>query len=534
MADTPDVFKNLLARITLRQGVQIGVAVAAVAGIVWGLSVYATRVRYDVLFSNLRNDDAGPVIAALKEKKIDYRLGSGGTAIEVPAEKVDELRLELAGEGLPRGGGVGFEIFDKPSFGLSEFVQNVNYRRALERELARTIQSLEAVESARVHLALPPQAVFADEKRQPSASVVVRLKAGRALSKNEASAITHLVSSGVEGLEASRVSLIDGNGRMLTDVGSDAGDTGPLPASQLEAKRAVETSLETTLLSILEPVVGAGKARARATVELDMTRVQRVEEKYDPDNAVVRSEQKSKTKQNGSGTGGVPGTASNLPTGTPVAAAGTAAGTEAQTSTVNYEINKSVSTIAEPMGRLAKQSVAIVVDNVMLETTDADGKTSRKSTPRTEEEMRKINDLVRAAVGINDARGDTLIVENIPFEAAPAQGVEAQEAMRTDRWLMGVRVARYAALPIAVLLVILFAVRPGMRALKELKPVPALAAPGGAAPTVAELQARLALDKLPSGGAAGDMRRRLIDAAKDDPEAAALVVRGWLDRGSER
>src|SRR6185503_368487 len=296
-----DGLQTAAARLTTRQKVQILGGVAATVAVVWGLSVYANRIRYGVLFSNLRQDDAAPVIAALKEKHVAFRLAPGGSAIEVPVEQVDELRMELAGDGLPRGGGVGFEIFDKPSFGVSDFVQNLNYRRALERELARTIQGLDVVETARVHLALPPQSVFAGERREPSASVVVRLRSGRGLSSNQVGAITHLVASGVEGMDPAHVSVIDGDGRMLSEGGGAEG-TDALSASQMDGKRAMETGIESTLVAILEPVVGKGRVRASATVELNMSRVQKVEETYNPDSAVVRSEQKTKTRRSGGGT----------------------------------------------------------------------------------------------------------------------------------------------------------------------------------------------------------------------------------------
>ncbi len=516
--------RSALARLTPRQKTQLLVAIVATGLLVWLLSVYATRVRYGVLFSNLRTDDASPVIAALKERKVPYRLTGGGAVVEVPVERVDELRLELAGDGLPRGGGVGFEIFDKPSFGLSDFVQNVNYRRALERELSRTIQGLESVESARVHLALPPEAVFADERRQPSASVVVKLRAGRSLSQNQVRAIGHLVASGVEGLDATRVSVIDGNGRMLSDgSGEDGGES--LTASQLDAKRSIEAGIETTLVSILEPVVGSGRVRARATVELNLARVQKVEETYDPDTAVVRSEQKTKSRRSNSGSGGVPGTASNLPGGSPVAAAGSSGAEESQSTTTNFEMSKTVSTIAEPSGTLTRQSVAVVVDNAITEAPGADGKAERKSTPRADEEMKKITDLVRAAAGIDENRGDVLIVQNVAFEPTATSAAEI-EAQRGDRWRLWLMIARYAALPIAVLLVLLFLVRPGLSAIRSLKSQPG---GPGSPPTVAELQASLSAGALPVGGGPGDgLRRKLIEAAGSDPEAAALVVRGWI------
>jgi flagellar M-ring protein FliF len=523
MAGVIEGLRAAATRMTPKQKIQVVLGVAATVGLVWGLSVYASRIRYGVLFSNLRSDDAGPVIAALKEKRVPYRLAPGGSSIEVPIEQVDEVRMELAGDGLPRGGGVGFEIFDKPSFGVSDFVQNLNYRRALERELGRTIQGLDVVDSARVHLALPTQSVFADERREPSASVVLRLRSGRGLTPNQVGAITHLVASGVEGLDPSRVSVLSGDGRMLSEGGGEqAGDA--LSATQMEAKRGLETGIESTLVTILEPVVGKGRVRASATVELNMARVQKVEESYDPDSAVVRSEQKTKTRRQEGGNGGIPGTASNLPTGTPAAAAGASAGDESQSSTTNFEIGKVVSTIAQPAGQLVRQSVAVVVDNATPAEKGA------KALPRSEEEMHKITDLVRAAAGIDEKRGDVLIVANSPFDAAASIAADL-EADSADRWHFWIQLARYAALPIAALLLIFLVIRPAIGAVRSVK-APAALGGGGAPPTVAELQASLG-GALPSGGGS-KLRQKLMEAASSDPEAAALVVRGWLEaRGRE-
>jgi flagellar M-ring protein FliF len=529
MASTLEGLRESLARMPLGQKVRLGAGLLATAGLIWGLSLWATRVRYGVLFSGLRVEDAAPIVEALDGRHVPYRLASGGTSISVPAERVDQLRLELAGEGLPRGGGVGFEIFDKPSFGLSDFVQNVNYRRALERELARTIQGLDVVDSARVHLALPPKALFADERREPSASVVVRLKSQRSLSSNQVRAIGHLVASGVEGLDPARVSVIDGTGRMLSDGTAEQAEAG-LSAAQVEAKRSLESNLESTLVALLEPLVGAGHVRARASVELNLARVERVEESYDPDSSVVRSEQKSKSRQTQSSAsqGGIPGTASNLPPVEPPApSAPDTRLNESQSSTLNYEINKVVATIAEPAGTLARQSVAVVVDHATEQASGADGNVTSRRVPRSDEEMRKITDLVRAAAGINVERGDTLIVENVPFDPATAAAIagSAEDAPGLGLSLWLPTIARYAAPLLAVLLVILLVVRPGLAALRSLR---AQAAPAGALPpTVAQLQAALATEPRAEDPAAS-LRRRLIEAARDNPEAAALVVRGWL------
>lgn len=523
MPEAFEKIRNGLRQLSSKQKIQLVVAIVAMLGVVWGVTQYTTRIRYGVLFTQLDVDDAGDVVEALRERNVPYRIERGGRAIEVPAGSVDELRMELAGQGLPRGGGIGFEIFDKPAFGLSDFVQNVNYRRALERELGRSIQSLDLVDSARVHLALPPESVFADERQEASASVVVRLRGGGTLPAERVQAIAHLVSSGVEGLESPRVSVIDGQGRMLTDGTKDEGDT--LSGSQLELKASMEERIESILLAILEPVVGAGKARARATVELETARVERVEETYDPGGAVIRSEQRNKSKSRGGGgaggVGGAPGAASNLPGGV---AAGPAGGAMEDTQSVmtNFEINKTLSTIAEPRGRLLRQSVAVVVDYAtVIDPDDPEGES--QATPRSDEEMQKITDLVRAAVGIDESRGDVLTVASTPFDDTMAPVDTAQGF----DWLgLVFQVLRYSGVPVMVLLVVLLVIRPGIAALRALRPQEES---GATPPTVAELQARMGqTDAAPLEGRAG-LRQKLIEAASTNPEAAALVVRAWVE-----
>ncbi len=528
MAESFENLKAILDRLTPGQKFRILFALIATVGLIWGVSAYATRVRYEVLFDGVDPEESALIVEELKSRNVAYQVSAGGRVIEVPGSRIDELRMELAGEGLPRGGGVGFEIFDKPAFGLSDFVQNVNYRRALERELARSVQSLESVESARVHLALPPKSLFAGEEREPSASVVVKLSKRSGLSGDRVRAITHLVASGVEELDSSRVSVVDSEGRMLTD-GDEDGTT--LNASQLEAKHAIEARIENTLVAILEPIVGAGNVRARATVELETASIERIEERYDPDGAVVRSEQKNKMKANGGSGGGVPGTASNVPGGSPT---GVRSGTtqDSQQSVTNFEINKTISTIDEPRGTLLRRSVAVVVDNVTRKASDSgdpaadDEAAETTSVPRTPEEMRKITALVRAAVGIDESRGDVLIVENFPFDDelddSPADFEQGTDWVTLIGFFL-----RYLTVPLAVALIALFIVRPGIAALRSLRTHDA----GGTGPvTVGELQARLGgVAALDSGGGS-KLRQKLIEAAGEDPAAAALVVRGWLDR----
>lgn len=312
---------------------------------------------------------------------------------------------------------------------------------------------------------------------------------------------------------------------MLSD--GDEPDRQALSASQLEAKQAMERGIETTLVSLLEPLVGSGKVRARATVDLNMTRVQRVEESYDPNGTVVRSEQKSKTRSQdgGGGSGGVPGTDANLPGGA-AAQAANAGRQESQSTVTNFEINKVVSTISEPVGMLARQSVAVVIDHAAPSGTEADD--DGGASPRSAEEMSKIGDLVRAAIGYDENRGDQVIVQNIPFDAVPV--VEEGGGGGAVLWETALKLLRYASLPLAVLLLALLVFRPAIAAVRSLQ-TPGAAAKDALPPTVAELQARLA-GQLSGPGEGGTLRGRLVQAVSEDPQTAALVIRNWMETRS--
>jgi len=525
MAETFENLKAILDRLTPAQKLRIVLALVATVGLIWGVSAYATRIHYEVLFTGIDPDESSLIVEELKSRNVSYKISAGGRIIEVPSGRIDELRMDLAGEGLPRGGGVGFEIFDKPSFGLSDFVQNVNYRRALERELGRSIQNLDNVDAARVHLALPPKSVFAGDHTEPSASVVVKLRGHTMLAADRVRAITNLVASGVEGLDSSRVSVVDAEGRMLTH-GDDDGES--LSATQVEAKQAMETRIEGILLAILEPVVGVGNVRAQATVELETARVERVEERYDPDGAVVRSEQKNKMKAGGSSGGGVPGASSNVPGGSP---RGTQSGNsqDSQQSMINFEINKTISTIAEPRGTLLRKSVAVVVNNITRkpeQNDDGDQAAEVESVPRTPEEMRKITDLVRAAVGIDENRGDVLMVQNFPFDE-DLNDPDTDLGGGFDWVSLFALILRYLTVPLAVGFIVLFVVRPGIAAFRSLRTQDVSA---GGPMTVAQMQARLGETGSLVEGGGSVLRQKLIEAANQDPASAAQVVAGWLNR----
>lgn len=521
MAASPfEQLRALADRLTTAQKIRLAVAGVVAAGALWGIALFAGRIRYEVLFSNLEPEDASMVVAKLQESKVDYRIEGGGSAISVPTDRVAALRLSLAGEGIPRGGGIGFEIFDRSSFDISDFVQNVNYQRALERELGRTIEGLAAVSKARVHLVLPERALFADEGREAKGSVVVRLFRGRELRADETLAIAHLVSSAVRGLSPERVSVVDADGRMLRDgQGDDSVQT--LTSRQLEVKSSFERDLQTRLVALLTPIVGDGKVRARVDATLDFQTVQRVEERYDADGAVIRSEKRGKqTRRSGSApVGGPPGSTANLPEGTDVAEDRRQDTDESTDSTINYEIPKTVATITEPVGDVKRLSVAVVVDNAArAASAEAGGDAAAKTAARSDEEMKKLTELARAAVGFDESRGDVLTVANLPFDTGPIE--EQKQALgsaeRREFWF---GIAKWPSLVIGALLFFLLVLRPLARWTSSVvAPAPALAPPATATAT---LEAGTEAPALA-------LRRRLAEISAGEPEGAAEVVRTWL------
>ncbi|MFQ5719034.1 MAG: flagellar basal-body MS-ring/collar protein FliF [Acidobacteriota bacterium] len=495
--------RDIVARLTVGQKVGIVLAALTTMGLIWGVVSIAGHEHYEIVYADLDPGDATDIAARLREENIPYRLSPGGRAIEVPVSRVDEARLTLSGAGLPRGGGAGFEMFDNSTFGMSDFVQNVNYRRALERELERTIERLDDVARARVHVAVPSESLFADEKRTAKASVVVELRGGRGLGAEEVAAISHLVSSAVDGMTPQKVSIVDTAGRVLSD-GEGDGSMPALTASQLGLKAETEHQLMAKMIGILEPIVGAGRVRARADVTLDFTRVQRTEEIFDPEGSVVRSEQKTKEKRQGARPGGAPGVASNLPPGS---APRTGAGSldESSKKTVNYEVNRTVRNITEPVGAIKRLAVAVVVDNPSSAAA-ADGAAGEGAGRRTEEEMRQITALVKAAVGYNEERGDVLTVENVPFDTGPPEALPTSAPGPGRRFW--IEVTRYAALVIVALIILMFVIRPAQRAVRAAL-IPAGAGGGATALVPHDVES---------------MRRRLIDLTANEPEGAARVL----------
>ena len=393
MAGFQNQIGALLQRLTTAQKLLIaGVTIGCIAAIV-GLVALVNRPSYGTLFSNLNPQDASKIVEKLREKNVPYQLEDGGKTILVSKEHLYDMRLSLAGEGLPQSSIIGYEIFDRTNLGVSDFVQKVNYRRALEGELARTILQLDEVEAARVHIVVPGKALFKEDEKSATASVVLKLKSGKPLNQGTTQGIAHLIASSIEGLEAANVTIIDTKGALLSE-NNKPNSLAALSSTQYELQRQVEEYLCQKAQSMLEGVVGIGNARVQVNAELDFRQVDRSLEHYDPENTAIRSEQLNEEKTT-TGDSSSPSTRSNTVT--------------------NYEINKSIEHIVENVGNIKRLSVAALVNGTQKEI-QKNGEKTNEYVPRPQQEMDQLTDIVKRAVGFNPQRNDEVSMVNLPFE----------------------------------------------------------------------------------------------------------------------
>jgi flagellar M-ring protein FliF len=530
MSAIPQFLQQLAAVIgRLGPGKQItlGVLVLATIGGFAMLMAWSGGVDLRPLYANLDVDDAGAIVTRLKEQKIPYRIGADGRSVLVPAASLHEIRMQLASEGLPQGSGVGFEVFDNTKLGMSEFAQNVNYQRALQGELARTVSRIAEVEGCRVHLVMPEKTLFVDQEQPASASVAVRLKPGRRLSQEQINGIVHLVSSSVPRLNPEQITLVDQNGRLLAG-NRTRGLPGALSVDQLDYQAQVEKSLEGSVKSMLDQALGEGRAIVRLACAFDFQRREKTEEQYLPDNRVIRSEQSlsENTRNADPAPAGVPGVRSNTPgaemLSVPAAVGGTAA-YEKQDRTVNYEIGKVTSRTIEPTGTLTRVSVAVMVDGTYKEVPVRGGGTQRQYVERSEEEIRKIEALVKRAVNFDPDRGDKVEVVNIPFQVS--DWGRAEEAAAPPGWAayFGEAAAYFKHLFVALFLVLSYIifVKPLVRWLTE-QSMAGVEIVRQLPKTVGELEHEMA-------GARGlpylDQASQLVAS---DSDASVGAVRNWL------
>lgn len=541
-------FGARLAALPPGRKLMLGLGIVALAGIALAMSMWSSQGNYKVLYANLSDKDGGAILAQLSQMNVPYKHAEGGTAILVPADKVHDVRLKLASSGLPKGGVVGFELMDNAKFGQTQFQERLTFQRGLEGELTRSIGALSAVQSARVHLALPNQNGFFREQQKPSASVLLTLHAGRTLDRAQIAGIVHLVSSSVPEMNPKAVSVLDASGALLSGA-PEGNASGMLDAQQLQYVAQLEANYTRRVLDILEPVLGRDNLRAQVTAEVDFSQTESTSEEFAPNQGrdaegkpvqvTVRSEQST---QSGSGTaalpGGVPGAASNqppVPATAPVngsaaplqaAQAGTQGGASSRRdATINYEVDRTVRVTRAATGNVKRLNAAVVVNHRSV--TDAKGKTT--TTPLTTEELDKLTALVKETVGFNAERGDSVKLINAPFKVeAPVAEVPlplwqqpgTQDLMRT--------LAVPGALTLLALIVVFGAVRPALKAVQPGRPAPRLDAvvddvqtlPPAARAPLPQLEAPVADDRL-------TLARTI---AKDNPQAVANIVRGWVSK----
>lgn len=389
------------------------VAVLLISIALFGVLIFQMRTAdQQLLYANLSLTDGAAVSGWLKNQKINYTIRNGGKDIWVSADQLYQTRLDLAANGLPSGGGIGFEVFDKQSFALTDYVQKVNYVRALQGELARTITSLEPVESTRVHLALPEKRLFKDQQQSGTASVIVSLVPGRSLDPTQVQGIIHLVAGSVTDLEPENVKVIDANGVVLESERKKDPDN-LLSADMLAFQREVEHRLEMRAQDLLEKSMGKDNAMVRVSATLDFAKVEKTQELFDADDPVIRSEQINQESGAAQGVaGGIPGVQSNLQGNQFTADSATTAPASKNSRITNYEISKTVSRTVNPVGTVTKLSVSVLVADKT--EVDADGKVTG-TTPRTQEELSSIESMVASAIGIVADRGDVISVLSMPF-----------------------------------------------------------------------------------------------------------------------
>lgn len=487
------------------------------AGVLGGVVLMAAVItalilRQDpmqMLYSDLRAEESKGIVKKLSEKNIPYHISEDQSSISVPSSKVYQARMELAKEGLPGQDVVGFEKFDASTLGMSSYVQRIQYVRAVQGELIRSIQRLASVKTARVHISVPPKKTFLEEEDPPKASVVLELKQGQVPSKSEIAGIAHLVASAVEGLKVNQITIVDTKGAFLHRP--EDGATPAIPTALLEMQRSIESEYERRIEDLLTPVVGFGKVRAKVTTEIDPSRVNTTEESYDPEKAVPKTTVKTDEVTTGSRPNpvGIPGSRSNLP-GSEVTNPGVPMATnnsEKNTTNTNYAIPRKISVTDKPSGNIKRLTVAVVVDGHYAK---GQGNETETFAPRTEEELKRLRDIVANAVGFDEQRRDSITISSLPFrntDLLPAEEVPASKFDLNELMKHGVR---NGLIGLVILLFFFLVLRPFLKwttgaddAKKKIKD----AIPQMLPKTVAELEAAVqgaaSVKQLGVGGAAG-------------------------------
>ncbi|KAA0261087.1 flagellar basal-body MS-ring/collar protein FliF [Hafnia alvei] len=551
-------FASIVNRLRANPKIPLLIAGAIAIAVIAVLALWAKSPDYRVLYSNISDRDGGAIVTQLTQMNIPYRFTDNGTALLIPAEKVHETRLRLAQQGLPKGGAVGFELLDQEKFGISQFSEQINYQRALEGELSRTIETLGPVQTARVHLALPKPSLFVREQKQPSASVTLNLQPGRALDEGQINAIVYMVSSSVAGLPAGNVTVVDQGGHLLTQSDGTGRD---LNATQLKYANEVESRIQRRIEAILQPMVGNGNVHAQVTAQIDNAVREQTDEEYKPNQgtnqAAVRSQQLSDSSQSGGQlSGGVPGALTNQPappptgniTNPPQAGANanganaanaqrpastidtngrrsSSASNARRDETINYEVDRTIRHTQQKAGNIDRLSVAVVVNY----GTNASG----KSIPLTPQQIEQVTSLVREAMGFSATRGDTLNVVNTPFTADVEDNSAVPFWQQASFFDLLMTIGRYLLVLIVAFILWRKLVKPllnkqlaNAQPARRVEPTPIVTTPvQPAKPSNEEVQNRR---KTQQRATAEQQAQRVRDMAEQDPRVVALVIRQWM------
>lgn len=536
--------RAFLRGLSINQKVMLAGSLVVVALVVFVFVRLFAAADFASLFTGLDPTDTQKIIQQLAAENIAYQLSTDGTSISVPADKLDRVRVELASQSLPHTGRMGFELFDKPNWSSSDFSEQVNYQRAVEAELERTIETMDAVESARVHLVAPHESLFTSEERPAKAAVVVKLRTERGADQTVL-AISNLVASAWENLSPDAVTIVSADGHLPLSGGKPDGNG--------KALSDLETVMAERIVDTLSPVVGAEHVRSSVTIEYNPDSGERTEEQYDPNAVALLSSQITEDQTTGTAPAGIPGTPSNVPSAQSGAAqvkpADIAQGMRSESKT--FAVSKTIHHTIEPAGQIRHLAAAVLVDDAM-EVSETGGKRQETRRKRTPDEMKQLEDLARAAVGFDTKRGDELAIRNISFEVppveVPATPSAVQRTLRTIQPWTGL--LRYAGMGLVFLLVYLLVLRPMTR--QVIATVKALPAPGSQAAlpatagregrpkphmTAADLEKELAQELSDASSEvtrAVALKRHLVDKVKREPEGATRLIQNWVrDEGDE-
>ena len=506
----------------LQRSMVITVTIVSIVALV-AVMTWASRADYSPLYSGLTGKDAGRILEKLREMKVEFQLENEGTTILVPTRRMHELRIEFASLGLPRSGEIGYEVFDKTNIGMTAFVQKLNFHRALEGELARSICQLDEIDQARVHIVIPEAALFEEDKKETTASVVVRVSPHADLTKKQVEGIAYLVAFSVEGLSAHNVNIVDTNGNVLTES-MDPSQAIQVTSRQMELQRNVESYLKEKAQSLLDGILGPGKSHVRISVVMDFDRIEQTKEMFDPERMVVRSEERSEITSN-SGQQELSGGNSSE-----------------ENNITNYEIDKTIEHLVESVGEIERVLASVLVDGVYKTMTKDEGEEIQQFEERPASEMATITEVVKNAIGYDASRSDQISVQCYPFDTS-YMDEERQAMAASEKRTFWMSVAERIFLGVLIVLAFLFlksVVRKSQRFARQLlPPAPARrpqALETGSTPQrimessdVDAIRAELENEKVPLKHVRQkEIHRRIKEYVVEKPNEATQLLRSWM------